>query len=102
MFPYHLTENSYWIFGVRCRERDRLILYLKGKGIATGVHYMPLPMHPLFRKYTSKVPVAERVWETVITLPLFPDLTDGEVDYVVESLQQFDRVDSRQNAAVVK
>jgi perosamine synthetase len=91
LFPYKLVENAYWIFGVRCGERDRLILHLKRKGIATGVHYMPLTMHPLFRKYASKVPVAERVWETIITLPLFPDLTDGEVDYVVEALQTFDR-----------
>jgi len=91
LLPYQLTDNAYWIFGVRCEQRDELILHLKRKGIATSVHYMPLSMHPLFRNSGARVPVAERVWKTMITLPLFPDLQDREVDYVVEALQEFDR-----------
>jgi perosamine synthetase len=91
LLPYRLRDNAYWIFGVRCEQRDELILHLKRKGIATSVHYMPLPMHPLFRSSKAIVPVAERVWNSMITLPLFPDLKDTEVDYVVEALQAFDR-----------
>lgn len=91
LLPYRLRDNAYWIFGVRCEQRDELILHLKRKGIATSVHYMPLPMHPLFRSSKAIVPVAERVWNSMITLPLFPDLKDSEVDYVVEALQAFDR-----------
>jgi perosamine synthetase len=89
LLPYQLDGNSYWIFGVRCEQRDKLILHLKRKGIATSVHYMPLPMHPLFKKYDGDIPVAKRVWQTMVTLPLFPDLTDAEVDYVVEALHEF-------------
>lgn len=91
LLPYQLQDNAYWIFGVRCQQRDKLILALKQKGIATSVHYMPLSMHPLFRKYKSKVPVAERVWNEMVTLPLFPDLRDEEVDYVIGALQAFER-----------
>lgn len=91
LLPYQLDGNSYWIFGVRCEQRDTLIMHLKRKGIATSVHYMPLSMHPLFRSYDARVPVAERVWKNMITLPLFPDLKDTEIDYVVEALQDFDR-----------
>jgi perosamine synthetase len=90
LFPYQLAENAYWIFGVRCDHRDELIVHLKNRKIATGVHYMPIPMHPLFKKYDRDIPVAKRVWQTMITLPLFPDLTDAEVDYVVEALQEFE------------
>jgi perosamine synthetase len=89
--PYALHESGYWIFGVRCDDRDALILHLKQRGIATGVHYMPLPMHPLFRRHDEPIPVARKVWESVLTLPLFADLTDAEVDYVVEGLRAFDR-----------
>jgi perosamine synthetase len=92
LLPYSLEGSSYWIFGVRCGARDKLILHLKKRGIATGVHYMPVPMHPLFRKYDVDIPVAKRVWETMITLPLFADLTDQEVDYVVEALHAFERL----------
>lgn len=102
LLPYDLRDNAYWIFGVRCDERDQLILHLKKRGIATSVHYMPLNMHPLFKNIRSHVPVAERVWTTMITLPLFPDLTDAEVDYVVEALVQFDRVGATASAAVVR
>lgn len=93
LLPYDLGEGSaYWIFGVRCDKRDDLILHLKKRGIATGVHYMPLPMHPLFRNSNALVPHANQVWETLVTLPLFPDLTDAEVDYVIEALCDFDRL----------
>jgi len=90
LLPYQLEDSAYWLFGVRCEERDRLILHLKGCGIATGVHYMPVPLHPLFRQFTDPIPVAEQVWQTFVTLPLFPDLTDVEVDYVIEALREFD------------
>ena len=89
--PYALSESGYWIFGVRCADRDALILHLKKRGIATGVHYMPLPMHPLFHQHDEPIPVARKVWESVLTLPLFADLTNAEVDYVVEALRDFDR-----------
>jgi perosamine synthetase len=90
LLPYSLEGSSYWTFGVRCDRRDELILHLKKKRIATGVHYMPIPMHPLFKKYDRDISVAKRVWQTMITLPLFPDLTDAEVDYVVEALHEFE------------
>ena len=89
--PYHLEDSGYWIFGVRCEDRDALILHLKKRGIATGVHYMPLPMHPLFKQHQEPIPAARKVWESVLTLPLFADLTDAEVDYVLEGLRDFDR-----------
>ena len=38
------------MFGVRCKLRDDLIIFLKSKGIATGCHYTPLTLQPLFRK----------------------------------------------------
>lgn len=91
LLPYDLQDTTYWLFGVRCEKRDDLILHLKRKGIATGVHFMPLPLHPLFERYDDPIPVAERVWQTMLTLPLFPDLTDAEVDYVIEALCEFDR-----------
>jgi perosamine synthetase len=91
MYPYELEDSAYWIFGLRCHQRDRLIVYLKQKGIATGVHYMPLPLHPLFHKYPSEIPVAKAVWESIVSLPLFPELKDEEIDYIVAALREFDR-----------
>jgi perosamine synthetase len=91
LLPYELEGSSYWLFGVRCERRDELILHLKRRGVATGVHFMPLPLHPLFKNGQHHTPVALELWPTFVTLPLFPDLTDEEVDYVIEGLRDFDR-----------
>jgi perosamine synthetase len=92
LLPYELKEASYWLFGVRCKRRDELILFLKRRGIATGVHFLPLSLHPLFRHHDEPIPVAMEVWPTMLTLPLFADMTDEEVDYVIEALCEFDRL----------
>ena len=90
LLNYDLTDNAYWLFGVRCENRDDLIMFLKKRGIATSVHYMPLPMHPIFSKYNTELPVLEDVWPKMVTLPLFPDLTNPEIDYVIEAVVDYD------------
>jgi perosamine synthetase len=91
LLPYSLNKSSYWLFGIRFPERDELILHLKSKGIATGVHYMPLNKHPLFASYRSEMPFTEELWSRMITLPLFADMTEAQVDYVVEAMCQHGR-----------
>ncbi|MFE4710372.1 DegT/DnrJ/EryC1/StrS family aminotransferase [Paenibacillus sp. NPDC056722] len=87
--PYDLHDSSYWAFVVRVQERERFIAAMQARGIATGVHYMPLPMQPLFMKYASENPVATRIWRELVTLPLFPDLTPEEVEYVISAVQAY-------------
>ena len=87
IFPYNTNEHAYWFFGIRTQKRDKLIVYLKNKGIATGVHFYPLTLQPLFQKYNS-CPVAEKIWETFITLPSHVDLTDEEIDYIIKAIKE--------------
>ncbi|MFX0132344.1 MAG: DegT/DnrJ/EryC1/StrS family aminotransferase [Candidatus Hodarchaeota archaeon] len=91
LLPYDPDKYFYWLLGVKCEKRDDLIIHLKSKGIATGMHYMPLMLHPLFKPYDNGCLVSKRIWQKFITLPLHADLTDEEVDYVVAALQEFDR-----------
>ena len=91
LLPYRLQNSSYWIFGIRCPDRDKLILHLKRDGIATGVHYMPLQEHPLFSNYGCDTPVIDEIWRSILTLPLFADMTMIELNYVIESLRRFTR-----------
>jgi len=90
LLPYNTTENVYWLFGVRCKSRDDLIIHLKNKGISTGVHFYPLPLHPLFQPYDNGCQTAKQIWETFVTLPLHVDLSEEEVDYVVDAIREFD------------
>jgi perosamine synthetase len=79
------------MFGIRTEYKEDVILYLKSKGIATGCHYTPLTMQPLFKPYASPCPVAETEYYKIITLPLHADLTNEMVDYVNENLAHFEK-----------
>lgn len=88
--PYDTDKYVYQMFGIRTENKEDLILYLKSNGIATGCHYTPLTMQPLFKPYASKCNIAESEYEKMITLPLHSDLTNEEVEYVIHHLIKFE------------
>ncbi len=90
LLPYEPDKYVYQMFGIRAEKKEDLIIYLKSKGIATGCHYTPLTFQPLFKPYASPCPVAEKEYYKMITLPLHVDLTNFEVDYILENLEKFE------------
>lgn len=88
-------ENVYHIFPVRTTHRDNLQLYLKEKGIQTLIHY-PIPAH-LQKAYNylgykeGEFPIAEEIANTVLSLPIYPGMTEEMVSYVVEGVRGFFR-----------
>lgn len=93
LLPFDPANNSYWIFGVRSDNREQLIRFLKSRGVATGVHYLPLPMHPYFKQWDKgNTRVSNKIWETFISLPLHARLTNEEVDYVLETLHEYEKI----------
>jgi len=89
-FPYQLKNSSYWLFSVRCKKRDSLIKFLKLKGISTGVHFMPLPLHPLYKKYNRNIKNTLKVWTEIVSLPFFPELKNNQINFVIKALREFD------------
>ena len=87
LLPYNPENYVYQMFGIRAEKRDELMIYLKSKGIATGCHYTPLHMQPLFEPFTGNCPFIEKEVDKLITLPLHADLTNDEVKYVIEALR---------------
>lgn len=87
------NEHVWHIFAIRCEERDRLQEYLKEQGIQTNIHY-PIPIH-LQEAYKNdknipvSLPIAERVAKEVISLPLYYGITDDQIEYVIEKLNEF-------------
>ena len=86
LLPFEPETYCYQMFGIRAKHRDRLMLHLKSKGIATGCHYTPLSMQPLFAPWGGTTPWVEREHQHFITLPLHADLTMDEVRYVVQEI----------------
>ncbi len=69
-------------------ERAAVMARLKEAGIGTQVHYLPLYMQPYYRDRYGEIslPGAEAFYGQALSLPLFPDMTEEEVEYVVETL----------------
>ncbi len=87
--PY--AESSNHNFVIKSAHRDGLNEYLKERGISTGVHYYPNHLYEMYRPWYRSLPVAESVWKKVLTLPLFPDLTDAQLGTVVEAIRDYFR-----------
>ena len=81
-----IEESACHNFVIRTPIRDILNEELKKKGISTGVHYIPNNHYQMYKKCRGKTPVSDRVWRELLTLPVFPDLTDQDVDYIIESI----------------
>ncbi|MBN1187229.1 MAG: DegT/DnrJ/EryC1/StrS aminotransferase family protein [Bacteroidales bacterium] len=89
LLPYEPENYPYQIFGIRADNRDELMIHLKSKGIATGCHYTPLSIQPLFRKWGGDCPFIELEANKFITLPLHSDLLKKEVEYILDALNTF-------------
>lgn len=89
ILPFEPAKYVYQMFAVRTENKEGLILHLKSKGIATGCHYTPLSMQPLFKHYASGCEYVENEYYKIITLPLHSELTDAEVEYVLISISRY-------------
>ena len=85
--------HVYHIYAVRCEQREALEAYLEERGIGTNKHY-PIPMH-LQGAYQElgipkgALPLAEQISRTQLSLPLYYGMTQEQVTYVIEALNQW-------------
>ncbi len=86
---YARSANHNYVVKVLDGRRDALIEYLAANGISAGVHYIPNHLYGMYKPFYRRLPVAERVWRQLVTLPLFPDLTESEHDYIIEKVRDF-------------
>ena len=87
LLPFEPEIYTYQMFGIRTEDRDKLMIYLKSKGIATGCHYTPLSLQPLFKPYARDCDFIEHEADKFITLPLHVDLTNEEIDFIVDQIR---------------
>jgi dTDP-4-amino-4,6-dideoxygalactose transaminase len=98
VLPYESPSSKpvYHLYVVRTKGRDALADHLKSQGIQTGLHY-PLPVH-LQKCYVrwgyreGSLPVTEQVASEVLSLPMFPGLTEQQQRRVASAIEQFLRV----------
>jgi perosamine synthetase len=89
LLPFDPEHYNYQMFGIRAENRDALIIHLKNSGIATGCHYTPLSSQPLFKAYATGCEFIEQEANKFITLPLHADLTDVEIEYILNKIREY-------------
>lgn len=81
------------IYGIRCTERKALEKYLNEKGIGTNKHY-PIAMHlqECYKELNipkGALPIAEEISDTELSIPMYYGMTDEEIQYVIDAINEF-------------
>lgn len=97
--PYESDENRHaWhLYVLRVQNeafsitRDQFIEELNNYGVGTSVHFIPIPMHPFYRNLgydIEEYPNAKLVFSQAISLPLYPKMTDEDVQHVIQIVKE--------------
>ncbi|MBM3267963.1 MAG: DegT/DnrJ/EryC1/StrS family aminotransferase [Candidatus Sericytochromatia bacterium] len=81
-------QSAWHIFWIKAKRRDDLSVHLRDNGINTGVHYTPIHTYPCYGN-RPHLPVAEQVQHELLSLPMYPDLVDADVDRIVSLIRTF-------------
>jgi len=89
--PY--SKHTYHLYVIRAKQRDELAKYLKAKGVETVIHYpVPLPFmdaYQYLKHQPHDFPVAHQYKNEILSLPMFPELTQGQMDYLADCIKSF-------------
>lgn len=95
--PENISDinNVYHQYVVQSENRDGLITFLKDKGVSTGVYY-PVPLHlqkayKELRYKLGDMPVSEYLSHRTFALPVYPELSTDEQDYIVNCIKDFEK-----------
>jgi len=92
--PY-VSRMSWFVYVIRLErgiDRDKVIKYLNEEGVQCKPYFTPIHLQPFYRKMfgykEGDFPITEDVTERTIALPFFNNLTEEQIDYVVEKLKE--------------
>lgn len=92
--PYEAPslKHIYHVYSIRTKKRDELLQRLKSKGIGALIHY-PIPLHlqPAYKNLgygKGDFPVAERIADEVISLPIYPYINQRQIKFIVDTIKQ--------------
>ncbi|QJB58051.1 UDP-4-amino-4,6-dideoxy-N-acetyl-beta-L-altrosamine transaminase [Pseudodesulfovibrio sp. zrk46] len=84
------VEHAYHLYVVRLANRDEVYTMLRDAGIFAQVHYIPVHLHPYYQEKLGTgeglCPIAEAAYKEILSLPMYPGLTDQEQDYVIKTV----------------
>lgn len=87
------TYHAYHLYVIECEKRDELAKFLEAKNIGSALHY-PLAIHqqPAYLgriRGADNLPNTEKLYKKILTLPMYPELKDDEVDLIISAVREF-------------
>lgn len=91
------NKHVFHLYVIRTEKRDELREFLKSKGIDTGIHYLfPIHLQEAYKHLNLKegdYPIAEKYAKEILSLPIFPELTEEQIGYIADSIKEFYKKD---------
>ena len=85
-------KHAWHLYCVQVENRDKLFKFLREQNIGVNVHYIPIYRHTLYKERYNlnpkDFPNTEHVFERILSLPIFPKMTDEDVDYVIAKVEE--------------
>jgi perosamine synthetase len=85
----YATKPAFHNYVIKTQKRDALFEYLASNQISAGVHYIPNNNYEMYKEYKGETPVAKSIWEKLLTLPLYPDMTEEDTSRVINTVKEF-------------
>lgn len=86
-------DHIFHLYVIRVENREKLMDYLKGKGISVGIHYpIALPNLTAYKYLGHKpddFPISSKLQGEILSLPMYPELSEPQIDYIVDSIKNF-------------
>lgn len=93
-FEKENVKHVYHLYVIRVKDREELIKKLELRGISTGIHYAtPLHLQGAYKELGYKMgdfPVTERLSKEILSLPMFSELEQGEIEYITDNIKKHD------------
>ena len=93
ILPYNHPDSyhTYHLYVIRHPKRDVLKKYLYEKGVQTSIHYPIIPQNQkAYKEFNFRPsPIAEELASTSLSLPIFPGIKEGEIEYISNLLLEF-------------
>jgi dTDP-4-amino-4,6-dideoxygalactose transaminase len=92
------SRNAWHLYPLRLNldhlniDRAEFIRRLQAKGVGTSVHFIPVPLHTYFKDFATlpenQCPRAMQLYLRLVSLPIYPAMTNGQTNYVIESVRE--------------
>ena len=84
------NSHSYYVYVIQTPRRNELKSFLESRGIGTNIHYATTThLQPAYKQWARPCPVAEQTVNEILSLPCWPSMSNIEIDYVADCVEEF-------------